>query len=251
GAGVLRACCLVAWTFCHEAQPRLFSHVEMWSTSSEPDPAHPVIRFRKLLDNSPHIAPWVRMAISSKTEDETKVFELLVSLRILSFSQLGESWPTMPQSTQNTLQKILPRLYHLSVDFLVPGLLPWNKLPSLRLSTGRVGRWIWTEPLPGSRKLKLDRLELAGNAYYQFDPGFEDRFFLWNFLDLTSINSIVFNTFNTRPYKELTRACYRSLLLGARMNLTSLTWGSRVFIHYNCKEEAFFPFQSPMLLSIF
>ncbi|KAH8826414.1 hypothetical protein DL96DRAFT_1816750, partial [Flagelloscypha sp. PMI_526] len=237
-AETLQSCCLVTSIFLREVQPHLFSHLNLWSGFSEPNSNHPIVRFRKLLDKTPHIAGWVTsilMYAPSCTEDETLVFESLTSLRSLSFNKLGEYWSEMPLNTRHVLQsQVLPRLHHLSVDFLFPELLPWNHLPSLHLNTERMGRWIWDEPLSDSNKLKVDHLELNGNAYYQFDPTTPDRrFFLWKFLDLTSIKEIHFDTYNTLAYVEESRACYCALLLSSQMNLTSLTWGTGILTSYN------------------
>ncbi|KAH8825924.1 hypothetical protein DL96DRAFT_1610258 [Flagelloscypha sp. PMI_526] len=226
-AAVLHACCLVTSTFRHEAQPRLFSVLKMMNFISNKGqlPA----RFRKLLKSSPHIASWVTLVqmSASFTEAETEVLESLTSLRVLWYHDLGQSWSKMPSSTRKVLQsKVLPRLKCLAVDFLVPGLQPWNYIPSLRLNEKQ---WSWTQSLSANDKLKLDYLELTGTASDHFDLEFQDRFNLWKFLELSKIKSITCNSFSTTQDNVRSRACYRNMLHGARMNLTSLTWGPDIF----------------------
>ncbi|KAH8809547.1 hypothetical protein DL96DRAFT_568740 [Flagelloscypha sp. PMI_526] len=236
----LRAWCLVNMAFAREAQPHLFSHLDLRSFSSGPRTLHPIVHFHAILRGSPHIGAWVvsvRMTTLSNTSYDAEVFESFVSIRSLWFDKFGESWSKMSQALHHVFQNIVfPRLRFLSADFLVPGLLPWNHISSLRLSTERAGRWIWTDPLPLSGRLKVDNLELDGNAYYQFDPGYNDRFFLWKFLNLQGLKSLKLSTVNTIPWGGQTVACYRTLLSTARMSLTSLIFGESVFIIYNWNE---------------
>ncbi|KAH8800562.1 hypothetical protein DL96DRAFT_1636321, partial [Flagelloscypha sp. PMI_526] len=235
----LRSCCLVASSFLRKAQPHLFSWVQLWSGIDKPDSGYPIVHFRKLLDKSPHIASWVRrvrMHAPSCTDDERIVFESLSSLRSLSFFGLGKYWSKIPLKTRHVLQsQILPRLDHLSVDLLVPGIISWNHLPSLWIAPISYERWGWNEPLPDSEKLKVDHLKLTGNVFFQFDTDRtpDCRFVHWKFLDLKSLKSIHLNTYNHAHNVEYTLSCYRALLLGAQMNLTSLVWDANTLTDDN------------------
>ncbi|KAF9043960.1 hypothetical protein BJ165DRAFT_1478763 [Panaeolus papilionaceus] len=177
-ASTLRSCCLVNWSFCSAAQPRLFRRVivDIYYDTND-HLTSPFASLYTLLTSSPHLAPFIHhfgFKVSSRwpgeaqyapwmAEDEhlARLFPLLTHLRRFgvypSRSQTNMQhkvkWNDLSESAQHAIDELLRRDGVESLDLM----------GFLVLSGGRLSR------LRGVKEIALSRIYLAPT--FQADEG--------------------------------------------------------------------------------